>query len=541
MKNLNKLEKKKNIILNLLNRGDFSAGLKEIDKVLRKNKQFYFYNLKGAVLINQKKYDLAIQALSNSVNLNPEFSDAHNNLGVAYLNLGQNKKAIQCYKKALAADSGYLQAYFNLASIYINDKDAKNALSVAQKILKIDDQNILGIKFLAKSHQLTNNMLESVSCRLKILSIEETKENLYELGMDYISIGKINEAIEAFKKSLPYTYSYNALVLHTPYNFNNEEINLIKNYWDYGDDLHQKIICGFSLSKIYEKKGDNKKSYDFLALANDLKSQTNPFILNDHLSLINNIKSSYLNFKNLSYNKEKIDVIPIFIVGLPRSGTSLIQQLITNHSSIYGGGEVDQLSKIFEKILFIEKKVDVSKLNDVRTQYIKIIKGLTNQKYFVDKTPVNAIYLGLIKLVFPESKIIYITRDDFSTAFSIYQNNFMDHGLNYSYKQDYIVQYFKIFKNIMSYWNSIGFDNYKEIKYEYLINDYEKEARNIFQFIGLDFNKKFLDFTKNEKPIFTVSTSQVRNGLNKDGIGKWKKYESLIESFRKKISSIDNQ
>ena len=114
-------------------------------------------------------------------------------------------------------------------------------------------------------------MSDSIICRKKILDLEETKENFYELGMDYINAGKVNEALETLKKSLPYTYSYNALTLHTPYDFTEDDILLIKNYWDYGDDMHQKIICGFSLSKIYEKKGDFKQSYEFLESANDLK------------------------------------------------------------------------------------------------------------------------------------------------------------------------------------------------------------------------------------------------------------------------------
>ena len=538
MKNIKNLEKKKNEIHEHLKNKNFNIALKEIDRVLKKNKEIYFYNLKGAALINLKKYNLAIQALKNSVNLNSDSSDAYNMLGVAYLNSGDKKKAIKFYKKALTADYSYLEAHFNLVSYYLNEKDGANALSEAQEILSIDNKNILGIKFLAAAHRLMNNISNSIICRKKILTLEETKENFYELGMDYINAGKVNEAVEALKKSLPFTYSYNALALHTPYNFTENEILLIKNYWDYGDDIHQKIICGFSLSKIYEKKGDFKQSYKFLELANDLKSQTNPFNLENFSSLIENIKRSYLDFKNLSCNTDKSDVIPIFIVGLPRSGTSLIEQLISNHSYVYGGGEVDKLSKLFEVIFFKNHQPNIKKISEVRNKYIAIIRSITNKKYFIDKTPINGIYLGLIKLVFPESKIIYITRDNFSTAFSIYQNNFLDHGLNYSYKQDYIVQFFKIFKGIMLHWKGMNFDGYEEIKYENLIDDYENQARKIFQFIGLDFNKNLLDLTSNDKPVFTVSTSQVRNGVNREGIGKWKKYGTLIDNFRKKISKI---
>tara|TARA_B100001142_G_scaffold216114_1_gene214264 strand:+ start:329 stop:1945 length:1617 start_codon:yes stop_codon:yes gene_type:complete len=538
LKNLKKLEKKKDAIHELLKNKNFDIALKEIDKVLRKNKEVYFYNLKGVVLINQKKYKLAIQALTNSVNLNSNFPDAFNMLGIAYLNIGNKQKAIEFYKKALAANNTYLQAHFNLASYYLNEKDGPKALSKAQEILNIDQKNILGIKFLANAHRLMNNMSDSIICREKILDLEETKENFYELGMDYINAGKVKEALETLKKSLPYTYSYNALTLHTPYDFTEDDILLIKNYWDYGDDMHQKIICGFSLSKIYEKKGDFKQSYEFLELANDLKSQTNPFNTENFSSLINTIKSSYLDFKHLSCNTEKSDVIPIFIVGLPRSGTSVVEQLISNHSNVYGGGEVDKLSKLFENILFKDHKPNIKKISEVRNKYIAIVKSLTDKKYFVDKTPINGIYSGLIRLVFPESKIIYITRDDFSTAFSVYQNNFLDHGLNYSYKQDYIVQFFKIFKEMMLHWNDMNFDSYEEIKYENLIDDYENQARKIFHFIGLDFNKNLLDLTSNEKPVFTVSTSQVRNGINREGIGKWRKYGSLIDNFREKISKI---
>jgi len=128
LKNLKKLEKKKNAIHELLKNKNFDTALREIDKVLRKNKEIYFFNLKSAVLINQKKYKLAIQALNNSVNLNSNSPDAYNMLGVAYLNSGDKTKAIEFYKKALATDNTHLQSHFNLASYYLNEKDGANAL-----------------------------------------------------------------------------------------------------------------------------------------------------------------------------------------------------------------------------------------------------------------------------------------------------------------------------------------------------------------------------------------------------------------------------
>ena len=202
MKNIKNLEKKKNEIHEHLKNKNFNIALKEIDRVLKKNKEIYFYNLKGAALINLKKYNLAIQALKNSVNLNSDSSDAYNMLGVAYLNSGDKKKAIKFYKKALTADYSNLEAHFNLVSYYLNEKDGANALSEAQEILSIDNKNILGIKFLAAAHRLMNNISNSIICRKKILTLEETKENFYELGMDYINAGKVNEAVEALKKKL---------------------------------------------------------------------------------------------------------------------------------------------------------------------------------------------------------------------------------------------------------------------------------------------------------------------------------------------------
>lgn len=523
-------------IFELVRKKDFEKALNKINQLLKKNKNHYFFNVKGSIYVQQSNYYEALKFFKLSIIENKKFPEAHNNIGSVYLTLHKAETAIKHFKTAINIDESFNKARFNLASAYLAVGNVDNAIKELNTLLIFDPSNISAINSLAKIYNSLNKLDKAINLHEKALSFDRSSENFHLLGMDYIYAGEYEKAKKTLEKALPNTYSYYALAQYTSYEFTNEHINLMQNYFQYGPDERQKSACGFALAKVYERKKDFFKSYNLLVEANKIKSQISPFDIKKHYEKINTIKKVFSELSSIKFNFPKSKKKPIFIVGLPRSGTSLIEQIITTNEEIFGAGEIDKLAQLFDKLLS-EKKITQANIIKLREDFFSYCDLLTQKTYYVDKTPVNFLYIGLISIIFPESFIIHSKRNLFSVAFSIYQNNFSSSGMNYSFRQDHICDYLKSYKNVMEFWSTKDIPNFIDIEYESLVENYNNGAKEIFNFLEFK-NFRDIDHTQNSKPIYTLSAGQARGKVNKLGLEKYKNYGNLLDEFKKMIEII---
>ena len=228
---------------------------------------------------------------------------------------------------------------------------------------------------------------------------------------------------------------------------------------------------------------------------------------------------------------------------MPRSGTTLCEQILSSHSKISGAGELSELTELSgienliqtdeEKINDLENNLkDSSFAQNIREKYLNFLnKYCDNKSEFVtDKMPHNFILIGLIKLIFPDAKIIYCKRDPIDNCFSLYTHKFIEMSHQYSYNQNMLGKYYLLHKDLMSYWLR-EFKDIFVLDNEELVNNQEFVSKELIKYCGLDWEEECLSFYKTKRQVRTASIEQVRKPMNKKSIGAWKKYEKYLSEL----------
>ena len=285
------------------------------------------------------------------------------------------------------------------------------------------------------------------------------------------------------------------------------------------------------------------KAYESYNLGNILKRKIIKYTINDDIKLFDNIKKLFSNidFKNLhdfGFDSEKM----IFILGMPRSGTTLVEQIISSHKNVFGAGELRILANLVKENFFSEGKVKFTKkLNPkdkkffyhIGEKYINNTKIYnSNQRYITDKDPLNFRWIGIIKLILPKSKIIHCMRDPKDTCWSLFKN-FFTGQISFAFTQEELGKYYNLYRNLMKFWKQLIPSFIYDISYEKLIENQELETRKLLNFCNLDWDESCLKFFENKSLIRTLSISQARTPIYKTSIKSWKRYENdLVTLFR---------
>jgi hypothetical protein len=305
----------------------------------------------------------------------------------------------------------------------------------------------------------------------------------------------------------------------------------------------QKIELYFALGKAYENIKHYKKSFENYKLGNTIKRDATKYQINDDVTLFENIKSSFsnINFQNLDNVGNKSNKM-IFILGMPRSGTTIVEQIIANHKNVYGAGELKDLTEIIRENFLVNDKIrfpekfnikDQAFFNNMGTKYLENLDRYNaNKNYITDKAPLNFRWIGLIKLILPKSKIIHCTRDPKDICLSLFKNIF-EGQLNFSYSLEEVGKYYKLYQNLMEFWKQLLPDFIYDISYEKLVKNQEFESRKLLDFCNLDWDKNCLTFYKNKRGIITASFVQARKPIYKNSVKSWQKYENeLLPLFK---------
>ena len=284
-------------------------------------------------------------------------------------------------------------------------------------------------------------------------------------------------------------------------------------------------------------------------MGNSVVNKKINYNLQNDKNLFNHIKFLFENLdkKEIIESKTKI----IFILGMPRSGTTLTEQIISSHNKVHGAGELNYMSDAIEKVLhnteisnnkknsknknwsnFIKlKNIDKDQFKKIQISYEEDLNQLSYDKPIItDKAPLNFRWIGFIKTVFPNSKIIHCNRNSMDICFSNFKNSFSSNSLGFCYDLKNLGNYFNLYKDLMSFWNSIYKDEIYQLTYENLISNKENEVKKLLKFCDLDWDENCLNPQNNKKAVATASLAQVRTPIYKTSIAKWKNLEEeLIE------------
>ena len=550
----------------------FDYVLKEANKLLSDYPtSFKLWNILGAVNTQMQKTQEAMQCYEKAIELRHDYAEAHNNLGNLLKNEGQHEKAIISYKKALEIKSDLYDANYNLGVIFQEREDYPSAMTCYYKVLDVkhDYENALNnlgnlyreigeyeksLNTLNKAAQIHPKSAEiknsiGLTCRSQghldkaITSYKEAislninfAEAHNNLGIIFREQGDFKKAINSYKKAIEinpkYAEAYANISKIKKYENNDIQIDQMEKIYSTGN-MKEKTACvlAFALGKVYGDIGDNEKAFTFLKEGNALRKKLLNYNISEDQLLFSQIKTSFelINEFQINITGKELTTTPIFILGMPRSGTTLVEQIISCHSKVSGAGELEFCSQYGLPLIRGNIKLNKESLKNFRNQYLNEIKKISNGKPFItDKMPSNFKHIGLIRTAFPEAKIIHVNRDPKAVCWSNFKLDFSSKGLGYSYDLKDLIEYHRLYKDLMNFWKKKYGDFIYQLDYEELTGNQEKETRNLIEFTGLPWEDACLSPEKNKRSVRTASTQQVRKKVYKGSSEEWKKFEPLL-------------
>ena len=353
--------------------------------------------------------------------------------------------------------------------------------------------------------------------------------------------------MHAIKLNPKFCFAHRSLSQILKYKINDKHLTEMKKiYTDSKINDSQKKELAFALGKASEDTKEYSTAFKYFDEGNKIQAKIINFSISDNLDEFKSIKETFNEniFKKFKKVGE-LDDSAIFILGMPRSGTTLLEQILSSHPHVYGGDELNYLTKLviknFGKI-FSHSSFDKLINNNIKSfkkmgkAYIMDLKKISNNSSKItDKLPINFKWIGLIKLILPNSKIIHCSRDPRDNCFSIYKNYFTSKELNFAYDLNNIVQFYLLYNDLMKYWHKNIANFIYDIKYEDLIESPDKEIKKLLKFCKLPWNDNCLHFYNNRRPIKTASDIQVRSKIYKSSINSWKNYEKYLLKYFKKL------
>lgn len=492
-----------------INTKNFVDAEKYFEKLISVKESHEIYYIYGNILKKLKKFDKAVSSLENAIKLNPNFSEAYNSLGNAKKSLNKRDDAENHYRKAISLKENNIEALFNLSAILRENLKYKDLIDVYEKILKIDQKNIKTIYNLGSAHLFIGDIIKGREYFEKAIEIDGYHIPSFR---NYISVTKINKQNKIFKKLL---------------NINIEKL-----------DNENKTLMFSALSKGYFDMDNIDFGFEYLNKSNLIKKENSKFSLNDEEKKFINIKNFFLNLKNLDFKfNNHLESKPIFIVGMPRSGTSILEQILSSHSKIYGAGELNFLQKIIDNLGIVKPDNIKDYFFKIRSFYYGQISQISKKKYIIDKLPVNFRWIGFILKSFPEAKVIHIYRNPMAVCWSNYKTHFVDVGMDFNLSQQDVAHYYSLYLKLMEFWEQQFKGKIFHISYEKFVQDYESNTKKILSFLDLEWEDEMRNYENNDRVVTTASYQQVREKIKKNTSNEWKKYKDHLLIMQETLKS----
>ena len=530
----------------LYSSGEFHKAVEAIKSLnsLYPNQPLLF-NLIGACYKELGELTGAAKMFEIALTISPQYAEAHFNLGVIHQDLDQKELAVKCYKKAIEINPNYPSAHNNLGNIYKDLGELESSIESLEWAIAYKHDYAEAHNNLGNSLNESGRVQDAIKSFEKALTYNPTYARaMFNLSLALKDIGKKEDYHKFIKKTVQLKPHWSDAQLHLSrvkkYVKNDPQIAELHSFLTQDDiTLKDKINFNFTLAKVYEDIGDHENQFKFLNEANRLRKEESGYKFEKDLRLFSNIKETFKNPpKPLTTSIIKSSkVSPIFILGMPRSGTSLVHQIISNHHRVYGAGELTKLNKFVTPYLKDSKNNEITKqdLLSIRENYTKELLGLNvTESIIVDKMPLNFRYIGFILTAFPDSKIIHMNRDSMAVCWSIYKYFFP--GNTYSYNQKDIAAYYCLYEDLMDFWKKKFPNKIYDLSYEELTINQKFETQELLKYCDLGWDENCLNFYKNTTAVKTTSAIQVKKKMYQGSSDAWKKYEAYLKPLLKGLN-----
>jgi tetratricopeptide (TPR) repeat protein len=497
----------------------------------------------------------AARCVAQAVLLDPRHAGYQRDLGELSRRLGRLDQAAACALAATRLAPRDVDGFYNLGLIYADKKDDQSAVKAYRRALKIAPTHGLSWNNLGSSLERLGNTkgaLEAYQRAIKLNARHTEAQN--NLGALLVSLGRLDEARHHLQLALDERpqfaeahYNLSSLKTYTRGDRHVEDLLAIAPQRA-GLSATGRVQFDFALAKALDDVGDYDAAFTAYQEGNALQHALTPY--NESLSerIFQGVLKTFTRqlFEQPREPSGYADQrTPIFIVGMPRSGTSLLEQILATHPSVHGAGELSDFDDVVREILapvpgepLDAKGLSAAQLKELGKRYLdRVWRGSPNSAFITDKMPANFFYLGLIHLALPKARIIHAMRDPMDSCFSCYTRLFKS-SMEFTYDLGMVGRYYSRYARLMQHWHEVlPQGTILDLPYEDMIANTEHEARRVTEFVGLPWDPACLDFHRNQRVVHTASVAQVRKPIYNSSVGRWRHFAAHLEPLWREVST----
>jgi tetratricopeptide (TPR) repeat protein len=463
----------------------------------------------GNALLELCSIESALASYRRALEINPRFAEAHNNLGNALRNLGQLDDAEASYRRALVINPHFAEAHCNLGIALRLQGRTTEAQDSCRRALELKPQSAATYAVLAESSADQGDFREAEELFERAASIEPESP---EIWAGIVRLRKMTRADQGW-------------------------LARARRIAGRGLPRRQEIVLRYAIGKYFDDVQDFEQAFTNFRRANELtKLRRAPY---DGEQLTNIVDLAIRAYDGDWVNRPRPNSLesarPIFIVGMLRSGTSLAEQILASHPSVFGAGELTFWNSALSsyQVCALNAEASDGVLPGVAADYLRLLHRLSSGALrVVDKMPTNFAFLGLIHAALPNARIIHLQRSPPDTCLSIYFQHF-EAAVSYANNLQDLAHYYTEYLRIMKHWRStLPGHVILDVPYENLVDHPEAWSRRMLEFVGLPWDPQCLDFHKTNRTVITASKWQVRQAITRASVGRWRNYEKFLGPLR---------
>ena len=530
--------------------------LDEADNVIKEffeSNEEYGLLYKGVRHLQASRFRKAESAFKKILVEDENNIDALRFMGILAFKSGNHDIAEAMFTRALQVDPTYTLVWANLAQVFSVTGQLDKAKKSFKNILNMEPKN--GLIWAEYGTVLTKlaRYSDGKDAYLKALEFKPNSPRVYlSLGHVYKTMGEIDNSINSYKSTIKQNNlsgeAYWSLANLKTYSFTNDEIKNMEATLDTEISDIERCQMHFALGKAYEVKKDYNNSFINYSKGNRVKKGLIKYSSRETSEKTKKVLDFFIeeNISSLS-NSSTLDRDPIFVLGMPRSGSTLVDQIISSHSMVDGTQELPNIIKIAAELNSDSddnypealKDLKSNELSALGLDYIRETKwARESAPFFIDKMPNNFIHIGLIKTILPNAKIIDTRRDAMDTCFSCFKQ-FFARGQLFTYSLEDLGNYYVDYIKAMNHWHKVYGEDIYTVHYDNVINNTESTIRELIEYCELPFEDNCLEFYKSSRPVKTPSAEQVRQPIYKSGLNYWKNYADFLSPLKKIIDEIN--
>ncbi|MBD3265518.1 tetratricopeptide repeat protein [bacterium] len=488
----------------------------------------------------------AIHHYTQALHFDPTLAEAWFNRGNTFYASAKYAEAVNDYKNAIKHNPRSIEAYCNLSETLLDLNRPHSAIKTIKQAVRLSPRHPRVYLTYSAILSKLDRQEEAVAPLRKALQVQPGFTDAYsELGRVFFEMGKFKQATTALRQAIrinPLNFQAYFYLANMAAKSMDDELLKRLQFLFHRKPLppRDKILLAFTLGRLYNARAQYDKAFPHWHMGNQLQRQEIHFSLQTARNFFHDVMNECTkDLLSQHFGGGFPSPRPIFIVGMPRSGTTLVEQILSNHSHVHGGGENPILANILNTIpkrygtrmIYPQciKDLPSRALYELGETYCRHIAKLSAANRVTCKTPQYFMHLGLVSLILPHAKIIHCRRHPLDVCLSCYSLLFRDSSMNFSYDLQDLVGYYRLYQQMMKHWRQVLPIPILDIAYEDLVSHPEPLTRALLDFCELPWEDECLQFHTSERAVKTASLAQVRQPMYHSSIHRWKHFEQYLK------------